>query len=383
MWILEMFVFTQAGSFFMGSTLFKTLFVDESVRDYPLVGEFQSKLDLPVVYVEHINEVYRIVNQSEDPVTEGKKHIVLTRNKSQFLKKCPGTAQYTCCGYKILHIGSYCFMDCSYCILQAFFHPPVLQFFVNTGDMFDELDRYFVQPGISRIGTGEYTDSLIWDRWAGVSEQLVQRFAAQDRAVLELKTKTTSVKHIEHLEHNRKTIMAWSLNTERVIRTDERRTSTLDARLKAARQCQDWGYPLAFHFDPIVIYEGCEAEYIQVIERLFSEISPDSVVYISLGTFRFIPLLKRIIQKRFEDSDIVYGEFITGLDGKMRYFKPLRIRVCKAIYEAIRKMAPSVTVYYCMESETVWRETMGFYPGEDGLSGLLDQSVAKHCGVKP
>ena len=67
----------------------------------------------------------------------------------------------------------------------------------------------------------------------------------------------------------------------------------------------------------------------------------------------------------------------------MRYFKPLRIRVCKAIYEAIRKMAPSVTVYYCMESETVWRETMGFYPGEDGLSGLLDQSVAKHCGVKP
>lgn len=367
----------------MAKNQFKTLYIDQTVADYPLVEDIKKKLGIPVVHVEHINEVYRIINASDDPVAEGKKNIVLTRNKSQFLKKCPGTAEYTCCGYKILHIGSYCFMDCSYCILQAFFHPPVLQFFVNTDDLFRELDDYFTLPGISRIGTGEYTDSLIWDDWTGLSGQLVQRFAAQERAVLELKTKTTAVKQLASLVHNKKTILSWSLNTERIIQSDERRTSTLEARLKAARQCESWGYPLAFHFDPIVIYDGCEEEYARVIERLFAAVSPDSVVYISLGTFRFIPSLKKIIEGRFSESGIVYGEFITGLDGKMRYFKPIRIRICRAIYETIRRLAPDVTVYYCMEDETVWEETMDFYPGEEGLTGLLDKSVAKHCGVRP
>lgn len=361
----------------------KTLYIDKAVEHEPLVAEIKAKSGLPVEVVDHINDVYAIINKADDPIAEGKKHAVLTWNKSQFIKKCPGTSHYTCCGYKILHIGTYCYMDCSYCILQAFFHPPVLQFFVNTGDLFTELDRYLMKPGISRIGTGEYTDSRIWDEWTGISGKLVERFASQNRAVLELKTKTTSVKHLENLNHNKKTILSWSLNTDRVIQTDERKTSTVDARLKAAKKCEDLGYPLAFHFDPIVIYDGCEAEYADVIRRLFTAVSPDSVVYISLGSFRFIPSLKRIIQKRFKDSDIVYGELFMGYDGKMRYFKPLRVKVYRAICEAIKALAPDVTLYYCMEDDLIWNRTLGFYPGEEGLVQMLDQSVEKHCGVKP
>jgi hypothetical protein len=39
------------------------------------------------------------------------------------------------------------------------------------------------------------------------------------------------------------------------------------------------------------------------------------------------------------------------------------------------------TFSYGMEDEEVWMKTMGFYPGKDGLAGLLDRSVEKHCGV--
>ncbi|OQY57486.1 MAG: hypothetical protein B6245_16810, partial [Desulfobacteraceae bacterium 4572_88] len=59
------------------------------------------------------------------------------------------------------------------------------------------------------------------------------------------------------------------------------------------------------------------------------------VVWISLGTFRFMPSLKPIIQDRFPDSKIIYGEFIPGLDGKMRYFKPLRIRLYHGVRDGI------------------------------------------------
>ena len=92
-----------------------------------------------------------------------------------------------------------------------------------------------------------------------LSQVLVPEFACQDHMVLELKTKTTAVDRLEKLDHRRRTVMAWSVNTEAVIRENERGTASLDARLRAAARCESWGYPLAFHFDPMVIYDGCES----------------------------------------------------------------------------------------------------------------------------
>jgi len=362
----------------------RRLFVDRAVARHPRTEAIRSRLRLPAEPVSDPREVYQSVSAADDPAARGKSVLYLTRNKGPFIRKCPGTRSYTCCDYYILHIGTYCVMDCAYCILQAYFHPPVLQFFVNLEEMTAALDRLFRgDPPVRRIGTGEFTDSMIWEPWTGLSELLVPRFGRQSRTVLELKTKTTAVDALEGLDHDRKTIMAWSLNTERVIRSEERGTASLSARLAAAARCGEWGYPLAFHFDPMVIYDGCEAEYDAVAARLFDSVSPDNVVWISLGTFRFMPALKPVIQQRFPDSRIVYGEFITGLDGKMRYFKPLRIALYRKMAEAIRRRAPNVTVYFCMEDDEVWKKALGFTPEErGGLPGMLDEAAFRCCGLE-
>lgn len=363
--------------------MINTLYIDANVTDSDIVRLFKSKLSVPYQVVDDLADVFKHIGSCDDPVTEGKKNLILTTNKGAFIKKCPGTAEYTCCDYQILHIGTYCYMDCSYCILQTYFHPPVLQYFVNDNDLFKELEQMFNKPQISRVGTGEFTDSLIWELWIEQAKPLIERFANQKRAVLELKTKTTAIKALQDLNHNKKTIVSWSLNTERIIKNEERGTSTLEARLKSAAQCESWGYKLAFHFDPIVIYDGCIPDYQHVVNMLFSHINPDSIVYISLGSFRYIPSLKKIIQKRFPESDIVYGEFILGLDNKMRYFKPLRIKVYKALVDAIKKIAPQVLVYFCMEDSEVWFKSMGFSPDVNGgLGQMLDESVRVHCNLE-
>ena len=176
--------------------------------------------------------------------------------------------------------------------------------------------------------------------------------------------------------------MAWSLNTSRIIQTEERQTASLTARLKAAVRCASWGYPLAFHFDPLIVYDGCEKDYLQVVQQLFKHIDPDRIVWISLGTLRFMPALKEIIQKRFAGSRIIYGEFIDGLDGKMRYFKPLRIELYRNMVRWIRDLAPDVLVYLCMEDDEVWQKSMGYIPSDHGgLSKMLDRSAIRHCGL--
>ena len=360
----------------------KELYIDQEIADSPLAKSIARRFDIPAVIVAKDTALYRRISSAADPIQKGKHVLYLTRNKGAFIKKCPGTRSYNCCGYEILHIGTFCHMDCAYCILQSYFHPPMMQFFVNHDDLLAELDSIFKGKDIRRIGTGEFTDSFIWDPWTDLSQQLIPAFGGQNRAVLELKTKTADVNRLQRFDHNRKTIVSWSINTPRVIQNEERRTASLSARLNAAAQCEGWGYPVAFHFDPIIIYDNCEAEYEDVIRQIFSRISAQNIVWISLGTFRFMPSLKPLVQKRFPDSKIIYGEFVTGLDGKMRYFKPIRIDVYQKIVASIRRLAPGVLIYYCMEDDEVWQKTLGYAPDENGgLDRMLDEQASRLCGV--
>jgi spore photoproduct lyase len=377
---LDSFLTQSEGSL---SLILKKLFIERAAVDYPETIFVRKRVGLPTEIVEDERAVFEYVASASDPVQRGKETLFLTRNQGAFVRKCPGTSYYTCCDYQILHVGTFCTMDCAYCILQAYFHPPVLQYFVNHDILLQELRTVFSHQAIHRIGTGEFTDSLIWQSWTDLNEKLVTTFASQTTAVLELKTKAVCVDGLKHLKHNRKTIMAWSLNTPRVIKNEERQTSSLHARLKAAARCESWGYPLAFHFDPMVIYEGCEEEYRQVVKTLFSTVSADNIVWISIGSFRFMPQLKPMIEKRFPASNMVYGEFITGMDGKMRYFKPLRIALYQQIIADIRSLAPNVTLYFCMEDDEVWQQSLGFIPEQpDGVGRMLDESALRHCDLQ-
>ncbi len=358
----------------------KKLYIDQSVADCDETAFAASRIGAPAQVVTDLRPVYQEILSAEDPELTGKSTLILTANRGRFIKKCPGTRYYNCCGYEILHVGTFCVMDCSYCILQTYFHPPVLHYFVNHQDLVSELDDVFKSPEIRRFGTGEFTDSLIWEKYTNVNALLIPKFASQSRSVLELKTKTTAIDHLEHFDHNGKTIISWSLNTERIINSEERHTRPLRARIDAARKCQGWGYPLAFHFDPLVIYEGCEEEYKAVFDQLFSSINTDNIVWISLGTFRFMPDLKAVIQRRFAKSKIVYGEFISGLDNKMRYFKPLRLSLYQTLIQWIKAAAPDVLVYFCMEDDEIWRKTLGFTPDDrGGLGAMLNESARRHC----
>jgi spore photoproduct lyase len=358
------------------------LYVDRQVADSPQIAPIAKRLGLAAEIVPDAQAVYDTISAATDPVQQGKKVLFLTRNKGSFIKECPGTRAYTCCGYEILHIGAFCQMDCAYCILQSYFHPPVLQYFVNHDDLFKDLNAVFTDKQIHRIGTGEFTDSLIWELWTDLSAQLVPAFSAQKNAVLELKSKTTAIENLRKLAHRRKTITSWSVNTPKIIAREERGTASLTARLKAAATCESWGYPLAFHFDPIVLYNGCEKDYERTLKKLFSFVSPKNIVWVSLGSFRFMPALKPMIENRFPKSKIIYGEFITGLDGKMRYFKPLRMKIYQKIIDCIRELAPQTFIYFCMEDEDVWQECMGFSPSErGGLDRMLDEQAIKHCGL--
>jgi len=130
----------------------------------------------------------------------------------------------------------------------------------------------------------------------------------------------------------------------------------------AAQACQQAGYKLAFHFDPLICYPNWERDYAAVLDRLFEQIDPRRIVWISLGTFRYPPVLKPIIRNRFPQSKIILEDFIQGQDGKMRYVKPLRIEMYSHMLREIRARDTDLFVYLCMESNDIWKKVFGWTP---------------------
>lgn len=358
----------------------KQIHVEKSCLDLPYTQEILARADLPHTVIEDRSEPQGIDGIYPDNLNEGKHHLLLCKNRGHFFKPCPGTKEYQCCDYQVLNIGMNCPMDCVYCILQAYLNKPWLTFFVNSDNLLTEMETAFqAEPErFFRIGTGEFTDSMALDRVTGLSKKLVQFMAGKKQAVLELKTKSAVIDNLKGLQHNGRTILAWSLNSSQVMKKEEIRTATLDERLHAAKQCAEWGYRLAFHFDPIIDHPGWEQGYEETINKLFQTVPAENIAWISMGALRYLPSLKTIGIDRFPGSRIFYQEFIEGLDNKKRYFRPRRVTLYKHIYGLLKRYASSHTViYFCMESDEIWQEVMGYLPEEKGgIPLMLDNSVA-------
>ncbi len=353
--------------------------VEESVLDSPLVETLRRTLpNARWTVVPDISSLAPPSLSSHDPP------LTIVRFKGRFLRSCPATKFYHCCGYTILHFGERCTIGCRYCILQAYWNQPHLKLFGNTHEMFTEAASWFARyrETLFRVGTGEFTDSLLLDPWTGFSEQLVPFFASHPNAVLELKTKTNHIKRLQDLDHRGHTIVSWSLNAPTIVAQEERGAASLTQRIEAARRCLEWGYFLAFHFDPLFLFPGWEREYRETIERLFRSIPPEKIVYISLGAFRFMPALKETILRKNPSWKLASGEFVTSPDGKKRYFIDIRVTLYRKVLEHLYSFASDLFVYCCMENTSVWEQVFGFDPSSrGGLPAMLDDAVKRRMGI--
>ena len=298
-------------------------------------------------------------------LTKGKRQLYLCNNRGSFFKPCPATREYQCCDYQVINTGTNCPIDCVYCILQAYLNTPWLTFYVNIDRMLTELnDALGSHSGkFFRIGTGEFTDSLAIDRLTRLSPKLVEFMRDKKNAVLELKTKSGVIENLKGLDHNGRSIVAWSLNSIEMMNKQELRSATFEERLAAAKQCAAWGYKLAFHFDPIIEHPNWQKSYSDTITRLFEVVPAEAIAWISLGALRFLPSLKDIGINRFPQTRIFYNEFIQGLDGKSRYFRPNRVTLYDFIYQHLKEKASDKTcIYFCMESDEIWKEVMALRP---------------------
>jgi len=245
------------------------IFVEHEVRDSPIAKNVLRALpEVPVNLIKSSDLLLQESQRWSPKLTQAKRSLILAEHKGRFFKPCPAgkTKQdykNICCNYFVINYASNCHMECSYCYLQSYLNFPYLIVYANSEELLGELELIFSEnPGQTfRVGTGDLADSLALDPLTGYSRPLVEFFARQPNAVMEFKTKSDCVSGLLGLNHNGRTVVSWSMNPDLIQRQEEHKTATIEERLVAAERCVKAGYPVAFHLDPLIHYDGWESGY--------------------------------------------------------------------------------------------------------------------------
>lgn len=302
--------------------------------------------------------------------------VTFVEARGNIVRDCPGTKNHICCGYKTIDLVEGCILSCSYCILKSYINSPDIKIIRDYDYIFSQLHEAIDEEKnhVLRFGTGELSDSLALDRRYSLNKPLVQFFGEKKRALLELKSKWAYIDHLrEYL--NPYTIISFSLAPQNIITREEKRTSPLYKRLKAARRAQNAGCYVGLHFDPIIIYPGFEKDYEYLIGDIARILDPERIIWISLGLLRFPPRLYDEFMEKGR-KNLLYGEFIRGEDGKYRYIKTERIRVYAMLYNQLKSIRNDLFVYFCMERSDIWKTVAGITLNtNEDLIKLFDKRI--------
>ncbi|MDZ7762364.1 MAG: radical SAM protein [Desulfovermiculus sp.] len=343
------------------------IWVDEKVQNTPLTQRVGRRLGyLP----------WTVVPAGQPPPQAHGAVLYLKHYKGAFWRWCPGTKFYRCCGYRIIHIGENCPLNCSYCILKSYFQDQVIKVWANQDDLFAELDAQVkARPQqFFRAGTGEFTDSLALEAVTGYSRDLISYVNDCPNLCLELKTKVVDLRWMEAAKRPENILPAWSLNAPEVVEHEESQTTSLKERLQAAGECARCGFRVCLHFDPIIFFPDWQKSYGQVVDMIFDYLRPQDIAYLSLGSFRGMPELREHIACNWPESIYIYNEYVTGLDGKFRLLRPLRVEQFRFMVRRLQKHGLDRQIYLCMESDEVWRAVFGYTPAD--LGGLSRHLLA-------
>jgi spore photoproduct lyase len=292
------------------------------------------------------------------PKQREKSLIATEKSEKKIYGMCPVASEKTvCCNLRTIDAVENCIFGCSYCAIQTFYSDKI----VFDKDFAEKLKAIPVERGrFYHFGTGQSSDALAWGNRDGVLEALCRFAADHPNMLMEFKTKSDNIRYFLETETPKNIVCSWSLNTPTIIANEEHFTADFERRIAAARTVADKGIKVAFHFHPMVYYQGWAQDYPVLAEILMQRFQPEEVLFISFGS---VTLIKPVIQKIRElghPTKILQTELAPDPHGKLTYPDAIKINLFKTMYSALAPWHGKVFMYLCMEKASIWEQTFGY-----------------------
>jgi spore photoproduct lyase len=248
-----------------------------------------------------------------------------------------------------LGCGANCPGRCAYCVLQECISVPYPTVHANVEDMLSQLEERLAAEPDLYLHLGHVLDPLAYPFLGPLLGGLIARARRFPRACLELRTKFTAVDLLP-AGPPANVVLAFSFAPHRIITIYEPGTSSLGARLRAARNAARRGYRVGLRLDPVLLYPGWERAYAALCARLLSELPHAAVADVVIGCFRGPPAL--VDRVRGSDPSDVFrsGEFVRIGEGKAGYPRPHRIHALRILAARLGGRFP---LRVCFEDDDV------------------------------
>ena len=285
----------------------KVIYKEKSIKNLARVKAIIRRFrDPSIIYINRYTEVFNKKNQNFS-LQKKNPAVILAKKQGNFLLKTPES--YTI-GRKNNYYFSYmynCIFDCRYCFLQGLYNSSNFVIFINYEDYFNEiglLDSSHIANDTT-IFSGYDCDSLAYDSISNFSESVLKSFNKFKKIELEIRTKSTYVKPFMR-KSMQNIILAFSFTPERFSSKYELGVASNKKRVKVLQNLINKGWKVGIRFDPFVIYEGWEKDYLNLFELIFSKIPTEQMHSVTYGNIRFPKNIFSKIKKYYAEEKLFF-----------------------------------------------------------------------------
>jgi len=302
-----------------------TIIFEKGALDYALGSQiYQDFKKVPNIKVIEAssNRVSPLIpgENMYDKYREGKKTLVVGVKKSLKFESCKPSAHYQ------LPLVSGCMGQCEYCYLNTQLgDKPFVRIHVNIEEILGQVEKYIQErsPEITVFEGAATSDPIPVEPYTHVLKKVIEYFGTSQLGKFRFVTKYNDIESLLEARHNGHTTVRFSLNTEKVIKDYEHFTCSVKMRIDAAAQLAKSGYPIGFIIAPVVLYEGWQDDYRNLLMNLKESLSQKAEAPISFEviSYRFTTKAKNTILQIFpqttlpmneEERKFKYGQFGYG-----------------------------------------------------------------------
>lgn len=287
------------------------VFFEPQALEYPMGQNIFKKMEQMGVEIRQTtshNRVTGIPGETElEKYKIAKRTLVVGVRKSLEFDGSMPSAEYA------IPISTGCFGHCHYCYLQTNLgSKPYVRVYVNVDEIIESARRYIEErePNITRFEAAGTSDPISLEPITGTLRRLIEFMGTQPNGRLRFVTKYNTVDTLLDAKHNGHTRFRFSVNASYVIKNFEPATSSFEERIEAAGKVARAGYPLGLIVAPIILFEGWEAGYTELFEKLAVTLPDEAkeTLTFELIQHRFTKTSKRIIETRYPKSKLVMDE---------------------------------------------------------------------------
>ena len=305
------------------------VFVEPAALDYPLGQELYrryQKEGVPIQMTTSHNQVRGIPGETDvEKYRNAKRTLVIGVRKTLKFEPSKPSAEYA------LPLATGCVGHCHYCYLNTNVGTrPYIRVYVNTDEIFAQALKYMQErpEEITRFEAACTSDPVSIEHITGNLKRAIEFMGQQEYGRLRFVTKFHHVDSLLDAKHNGHTRFRFSMNADYVIRHFEPGTSSFERRLEAAGKVARAGYPLGFILAPLYRFDGWEAGYSEMLERLSEQLVPEAMedLTFELIQHRFTKIAKNLILQRYPKTRLEMNEadrkYKWGKYGKGKYVYP-------------------------------------------------------------